>query len=76
MPRKRDNGLIVIVPDRCDFCGTCVAVCPVDCIELAEFRLTIDRDICTLCMNCVTVCPVEALAYREVALAESIVGRV
>jgi len=63
--KKPGNGLIYVVPDRCDFCGTCVAVCPVDCMELAESRLTIDHQICTRCLNCVQVCPVEALAFRE-----------
>jgi ferredoxin len=65
LPRKGLKGLVRIVPDRCDFCGACVAVCPVDCIELAEYRLTIDHKVCTLCMNCIQVCPVEALAFQE-----------
>ena len=44
----------------CDFCGTCVAVCPHDSIELSEADLKI-LDTCTLCRNCVDVCPVDAL---------------
>ncbi|MBU0517614.1 4Fe-4S binding protein, partial [bacterium] len=28
----------------CDYCGCCVAVCPVDCIELEETSLAIDRN--------------------------------
>jgi ferredoxin len=48
-------------PDLCDFCGCCVAVCPVDCIELQEARLIIDVAICTLCGNCPRACPVNAL---------------
>lgn len=51
--------------DRCDFCGTCVAVCPVDAIELLEARLTIDNSTCTLCMNCVYVCPYTCLELRD-----------
>lgn len=45
----------------CDFCGTCVAVCPHDAIVLAETDLEILDDRCTLCRNCVDVCPVRAL---------------
>ncbi|MBU0519272.1 4Fe-4S binding protein [bacterium] len=45
----------------CDYCGCCVAVCPVDCIELEETSLAIDRNICTLCGNCPKACPVGAL---------------
>jgi pyruvate formate lyase activating enzyme len=49
------------LPERCDFCGCCVAVCPVDCIDLEEFQLTVNRQICTLCGNCPKACPVAAL---------------
>ena len=45
----------------CDFCGTCVAVCPHDAIELSESDLEIDTEKCTLCLNCVHICPVRAL---------------
>ncbi|MBD3376692.1 4Fe-4S dicluster domain-containing protein [candidate division KSB1 bacterium] len=50
---------------KCDFCGTCVAVCPHDAIDLAEFHLTIIKDRCTLCMNCVYICPVRALEHSD-----------
>lgn len=46
--------------DLCDFCGTCVAVCPHDAIELSENDLQITEK-CTQCMNCVYICPVRAL---------------
>ena len=64
MVKGTRNGTIILAPDRCDFCGTCVAVCPVDCIELGESHLTIDHNICTLCMNCVNVCPAGALSHQ------------
>ncbi len=44
----------------CDFCGTCVGVCPHDAIELMECDLRITEE-CTVCMNCVYICPVRAL---------------
>jgi ferredoxin len=47
--------------DLCDFCGTCVSVCPVDAIELFEARLSINEQTCTLCKNCVDVCPYACL---------------
>ncbi|MDZ7262971.1 MAG: 4Fe-4S binding protein [candidate division KSB1 bacterium] len=52
---------INIKNDLCDFCGTCVAVCPVDAIELLEARLVIDYQTCTVCLNCVKVCPLRVL---------------
>lgn len=42
---------------RCDFCGTCVAVCPVDAIELKESMIRIDTKICTCCQACIIICP-------------------
>lgn len=50
--------------DLCDFCGTCVAVCPYDSIELSENDLIID-ETCTLCKNCVYVCPIKALGVKD-----------
>lgn len=43
--------------DLCDFCGTCVAVCPHDAIELFEARIRLIEERCTECLNCVKVCP-------------------
>ena len=45
----------------CDFCGTCVGVCPHDSIELFETDFRIDAASCTVCQNCINVCPVRAL---------------
>ena len=50
-----------LIPELCDFCGCCVAVCPVDCIELEEVNLRVDMEACTLCGNCPYACPVGAL---------------
>ena len=51
--------------ELCDFCGTCVAVCPHDAIELAEADLTVIDEKCTECMNCVYICPIRALEGRN-----------
>ncbi|MGQ9559003.1 MAG: 4Fe-4S binding protein [Candidatus Oleimicrobiaceae bacterium] len=51
--------------DLCDLCGTCVAVCPADALELTECRLLIDRERCTLCMNCVYACPFACLEVHD-----------
>jgi len=52
---------IIIDHTRCDFCGTCVAVCPVDAIDLSEAKISIGQHVCTLCENCVAVCPLGIL---------------
>lgn len=56
----RNNGLS-IQSELCDFCGACVAVCPVDCIELKESEITIDSEICTYCLICVHACPIHII---------------
>jgi ferredoxin len=48
---------VTIDAERCDFCGTCVAVCPEDAIELKISTITVDPDRCTLCQFCVDICP-------------------
>lgn len=53
--------MISVDRKKCDFCGTCVAVCPVDAIEVLESVVIIDEDTCTQCLNCVAVCPWGAL---------------
>lgn len=58
--------MILIQENRCDFCGTCVGVCPENCIELKEVDLIIDHEACTQCNKCVWICPVEALYRQEV----------
>lgn len=57
--------MIGIINDKCDFCGTCVAVCPVDAIDLYEARITVSEKKCIDCMLCVWICPVETLAPLE-----------
>ncbi|MFH1213004.1 MAG: 4Fe-4S binding protein [Candidatus Neomarinimicrobiota bacterium] len=53
--------MIQINSDHCDLCGTCLSVCPVDCIELTETKLNIDESACTKCQLCVRICPFKAL---------------
>jgi len=48
---------IIIDNERCDFCGTCVAVCAADAIELKESTIRVNMTLCTLCKNCVDICP-------------------
>ena len=53
--------MICVDRTKCDYCGTCVAVCTVDAIEVLESLVTIDEETCTQCLNCVAVCPWGAL---------------
>jgi len=61
--------MIVVNVNICDLCGTCVAVCPVDCIELTEFDLIIDHEVCIDCGVCVKMCPFAALTSETLEVA-------
>tara|TARA_B100000029_G_C17607696_1_gene968041 strand:+ start:3983 stop:4156 length:174 start_codon:yes stop_codon:yes gene_type:complete len=57
--------MIEIKPNKCDYCGCCVGVCPVDCIELEESNISIDDDVCIDCKLCLYICPIEVFDYVE-----------
>ncbi|MCD6233881.1 MAG: 4Fe-4S binding protein [Candidatus Marinimicrobia bacterium] len=57
--------MILIDHDLCDLCGTCVGVCPVDCISMSDTTLNIDDDTCIQCNFCIQVCPMEALKEEK-----------
>ncbi len=56
--------MIKINKNKCDLCGSCVAVCPMDSIEMFETYLKINKN-CNECMICVHICPVEALTKED-----------
>ena len=53
--------MIDIRKNMCDYCGACVTVCPVDCIEVRENSIQIDNGDCIECDLCVYICPIEVL---------------
>ena len=58
MPRE----LPLLDETRCTGCGDCVAVCPVDCLEMAAALPWLPRpNACVSCALCVAVCPESAL---------------
>ncbi len=65
--------LIKIIPNKCDFCGCCVGVCPEDAIELKEAEISIIESLCTNCAKCVWSCPLEVLIFdkSKVKVAEN-----
>jgi ferredoxin len=51
---------IFIRGEKCDFCGTCVAVCPADAIELRECTVRVIPETCIRCGDCADICPLGA----------------
>ena len=48
------------VTDKCTSCGICVAICPVNNIELVD-KKPVWKHHCELCCGCIHLCPVEAI---------------
>lgn len=57
--------MVVVDESLCDLCGTCAGVCPANCIEISETRVTIDYNECIECLNCVSICPFEAVRVNR-----------
>lgn len=45
-----------LVSDNCNGCGTCVDVCPVQCIDNRRTPVYIRQEECTHCGSCASVC--------------------
>ena len=80
---KREDGLVVIDPEKCTGCASCVSVCPSHAIFLNE-SLNIAQK-CTGCAHlldsgewtetrCVDACPTGALKFMEEADAQALIS--
>ncbi|HDN83683.1 MAG TPA: 4Fe-4S dicluster domain-containing protein [Candidatus Altiarchaeales archaeon] len=58
---------INIDTEKCNGCGTCVDVCPVNMysIEDGKSKVTGNLDDCVLCRACETSCPENAIEIIE-----------
>ena len=80
---RREDGFVLIDPDKCVGCGGCVAACPNQAVYFNE-KLQIAQK-CTGCAHlldhgakqprCVEACPTDAITFGEEAdLKEQLVG--
>lgn len=51
--------------NKCDFCGSCVAVCKPDALVLLENSMNILEGRCTACGLCAAICPFHALTLEK-----------
>lgn len=49
------------VTEKCIGCGSCIAVCPQNCIEMAQNKASIIKSHCLHCGSCMTHCPHDAI---------------
>ena len=50
-----------LITDRCIGCGTCLGVCPQNCISGGSVPFVIEQEHCLHCGNCFRDCPVSAI---------------
>ena len=48
--------------EKCEGCGECLEVCPVEAISLVRGRAVIDPDTCLVCEACAQACPQGAIS--------------
>lgn len=60
MARVPDH-IFVVDEDKCFGCGACIALCPVNVLDLENRVAVVDESNCTHCEHCISSCPVFAL---------------
>ena len=51
--------------DKCDNCGDCADVCPMEVLILEDEKLTVNEpDECSYCESCVDICPNECITIE------------
>lgn len=56
---KKSEGYIIT--DACIGCGSCIAVCPQNCIRTGDIPYEIAQEHCLHCGNCLSACPAGAV---------------
>ncbi len=57
---------ITIDESKCDNCGDCSDVCPMEVLILEDGKITInDPDECSYCETCVDMCPNECITIDD-----------
>ena len=60
--QQRAEGFFIT--DACIGCGSCLPVCPQNCISPGGDPFCIEQEHCLHCGNCMKVCPVGAVQKR------------
>jgi len=57
---------IKIDTEKCNGCGTCVDICPVDVFEIKDEKsVVVNLDECLVCRACEVQCPDNAIEIIE-----------
>ena len=58
------NHIFQVDDDRCFGCAACIALCPVNALDLVNQLAIVEEPICTHCNLCIPACPVFALSIK------------
>ncbi len=66
-PVEFEVYLIGVDKDRCEACGQCLDICPVDVFELREgVAAPAKPENCLYCRGCEGICPTSAITITEI----------
>ena len=58
---------VIVDPEKCEGCESCVDICPVDVFELQDEKaVPVNADECMGCESCIEVCEQDAITVEEV----------
>ena len=60
------NHIFQVDDDRCFGCAACIALCPVNALDLIDQLAIVEEPICTHCNLCIPACPVFALSIKSI----------
>ena len=66
MLRDYDVYLVHVDSERCDSCGECVKMCPVDVFEMPYKAVAVRPVNCMGCRTCVALCKSTAIIITEI----------
>jgi len=56
----------IIDPSKCNLCGTCIEICPMDCFEKKGDKVVVKNpDACIGCRACEAQCPTNAIVVED-----------
>ena len=59
------NHVFEVNEDKCFGCGACIALCPINVLDLVDRMIIVNEEKCTHCELCIPSCPVSALDIVE-----------